>query len=151
MSKNSIILFLCAYQLFCSVAKAGSCVITSNVNLNFNCLMDHIAGCMAVGSISFQCNSPTEYSFSINQGSSGNYMARTMLNSNDASKKIEYNLYATANQQNIIGDGTQGSILLHGNCTSCVITLYGYISQKQQYPVWEGIYNDNLIGTFNYN
>lgn len=145
MPKTIIILLFYITDIFANV----NCNIVSLVNLRFSC--NNLISCPAIGSITLKCTGNPQYTITINQGSSGIFTQRTLINQSNSSKVVPYNIYTTPNKLNIFGDGTQGSTAVKNSGNNSTINFYGFIENVDIRGIREGYYSDNLLVNIIYN
>ncbi|MEN9488906.1 MAG: Spore Coat Protein domain [Bacteroidota bacterium] len=145
MPKTIIILLFYIANTFANV----NCNIVSLVNLRFSC--NNLISCSGIGSITLKCTGNPQYTITINQGSSGIFTQRTLINQSNSSKVVPYNIYTTPNKLNIFGDGTQGSTAVKDSGNNSTINFYGFIDNIDIRGVREGYYSDNLLVNIIYN
>jgi spore coat protein U-like protein len=145
MSKTIVVLFFYATNIFANV----NCNIISLVNLRFNC--NNLISCPAIGSITLKCTGNPQYTITINEGSSGIFSQRTLINQSTPSKFVPYNIYTSPNKLNIFGDGTQGSTAVSNSGNNSTINFYGFIDNLDIRGIREGYYSDNLLINIIYN
>ena len=135
----------------CVICYANSCSIVSQANLNFNCGLS-FAACQAIGNVQFLCTQSSNYTITLNQGNSGTFTQRTLVNQSNSNYKINYNIYTTPARITVLGDGGQGSGVVSGTCiNSCTVNFYGYISSSIPKTPWAGSYSDTLNVFINLN
>jgi len=95
------------------------------------------------------CTTSTPYTLSFDKGTTtgGTIAQRLMVN---GSVTLKYNLYTTAADSTLLGDGTSGSSTLSGTGTGAAqtITIYGLIAAAQY--VTPGSYSDLVTATISY-
>lgn len=145
MSKTIVVLLFYVTNIFANV----NCNIISLVNLRFSC--NNLISCPAIGSITLKCTGNPQYTITINQGSSGTFTQRTLINQSTPSKLVPYNIYTSPNKLNIFGDGTQGSTTVSNSGNNSTTNFYGFIENVDIRGVREGYYSDNLLINIIYN
>lgn len=147
---KTIIKMLLVTLLSNSIYAASNCNIISQGDFHFNCTLVNMPNCMSIASITLHCTSNPQYSLSLNQGNSRNFIQRTLVNRSNPNYTIGYNVYTSPNRQSILGDGTQGSAIITGNCNNCTINMYAFITASLPNTIQEGVYSDSLLLTINY-
>jgi spore coat protein U domain-containing protein, fimbrial subunit CupE1/2/3/6 len=104
----------------------------------------------STGTITYQCNNADkDVLISVSVGSSGSYVARTLVK---GAERLNYNLYLDAAFSTVWGDGTGGTdtYFKHNpqNNRDVDVTVYGRILAQQD--VSAGAYADTIVITVNF-
>ena len=159
---RSAVVLVAAYWLALIPTAEAAVTFTCTVNAtgvvfgNYNPLTP--VGDSAVGSWTVTCNATGSGSatvagtLTLSTGSSGSYAARTMMFGTHA---LQYNIYATASHNQVIGDGSAGTFALSdsGTVTAGQVyritgSMYGFMPPSQDVPA--GNYSDSIVVTVTY-
>lgn len=125
----------------------AECSIVTNTGLQFSCPLGEYSGCSAIAQLALNCSAGSALSISLSQGYSNVFIPRQMV---EVAKHttVNYNVYLDPNQQQIFGDGTQGTEPLNITCSGyCNYNFYGFI---QSATVKAGRYLDTPTLLINY-
>lgn len=134
-----------------SASIAPKCTISGN-KIDFGDISPRNTGFISVTSIlQTICTRSTPYTIMIGAGETGDIVNRqlkgTISGNND---KLNYTIYDSSSFKNIVGDGTNGTVLISGIGTGTFVNvvIYGYLNLKQY--ISPDYYYDNLSVTINY-
>jgi spore coat protein U-like protein len=126
----------------------GTCTLATTT-LAFGTYSPSGAALAGSTTISPTCTNSTPWTLSFNAGttSGGTISQRLMAN---GSATLKYNLYTTAADTTVLGDGTSGSSTITGTGTGAAqaTTIYGLIPTGQY--VTAGSYADTITATISY-
>ena len=143
MSSKTII---CALMLL-SIKCNAECSIVTNTGLQFSCPLGEYSGCSAIAQLALNCSTGSSLSISLSQGYSNMFIPRQMVEIQKHTT-VNYNVYLDPNQQQIFGDGTQGTEPLNVACSGyCNYNFYGFIQSSM---VKAGTYLDTPTLLINY-
>jgi spore coat protein U-like protein len=124
-------------------------------DVNFGTVASLTAAVDASSTASVTCTANnTAYSMSFNAGTgTGSTIASRKLLLETGTETINYNLYSTAarNANEVLGDGTGGTVVFTGNggTAASTHTVYGRVAGSQT-PTNNGIYSSNVVATITY-
>jgi spore coat protein U-like protein len=127
---------------------AGTCSLSTNP-LAFGTYTPSSASLAGSTTIAATCTNSTPYTLSFNAGatSGGTISQRLMAN---GSATLKYNLYTSAADTTVLGDGTSSSSTITGTGTGSAqtSTIYGLIPTGQYVSI--GSYSDTITATISY-
>ncbi len=126
----------------------GVCTLTTNT-LAFGTYTPSASALAGSTTIIPTCTNSTPWTLSFNNGSTTGGTISQRLLANGAAT-LNYNLYTSAADTTILGDGTSGSNTITGTGTGAAqsITIYGLIPAGQFVTV--GSYSDTITATISY-
>lgn len=134
-----------------SASIAPKCTISGN-KIDFGDVSPRNTGFISVTStLQTICTRSTPYTIMIGAGETGDIVNRqlkgTISGNND---KLNYTIYDSSSFTNIVGNGTNGTVLISGIGTGTFVSvvIYGYLNLKQY--ISPDYYSDNLSVTINY-
>jgi len=154
MKKNTVLLFLALLPLFALSPRADAltCTFSSVTGLNFGLMIVFSASPLTTtGTISYSCTAVggnKRMEMSLSTGSSGTFAIRTLQS---GVNRLNYNLYPTAANSQVWGDGTGTTYKYSINPVDKqvdTLTVYGTIPPGQDVGV--GSYSDTITITMNF-
>lgn len=134
-----------------SASIAPKCTISGN-KIDFGDISPRNLGFVSVNSIlKTICTKSTSYTIIIGAGETGDILNRKLKgNTAGNNDKLNYTIYDTSSFKNILGDGTNGTMVISGTGTgkSEDIVIYGYLNLKQY--ISPDYYSDSLSVIINY-
>lgn len=134
-----------------SATLSPKCTISGN-KIDFGDISPKNSGFVSVTSILRTiCTKSTAYTIIIGAGETGDILNRQLKGITSGNNdKLNYTIYDSSSFINIVGDGTNGTVLISGIGTGNTenITIYGYLNLKQY--ISPDYYSDNLSVTINY-
>jgi spore coat protein U-like protein len=127
---------------------SGTCTLSTNT-LAFGTYSPSGAALAGSTTVVATCTNTTPYTLSFNAGatSGGTISQRLMAN---GAATLKYNLYTTAADTTLLGDGTSSSSTIAGTGTGAAqtSTIYGLIPTGQYVTI--GSYSDTITATISY-
>jgi len=127
---------------------AGTCTLSTNT-LAFGTYTPSGAALAGSTTVVATCTNTTPWTLSFNGGStSGGTIAQRLMANGAAT--LKYNLYTSAADTSLLGDGTSSSVTLTGTGTGAAqtSTIYGLIPTGQYVTI--GSYSDTITATISY-
>jgi len=127
---------------------AGTCTLATNP-LAFGTYTPSSASLAGSTTIAATCTNTTPWTLSFNLGSTSGGSISQRLMANGAAT-LKYNLYTSAADTTILGDGTSSSVTITGTGTGSAqtSTIYGLIPTGQYVTI--GSYSDTITATISY-
>ncbi len=127
---------------------AGTCSLSTNP-LAFGTYTPSSASLAGSTTIAATCTNSTPYTLSFNAGATSGGTVSQRLMANGAAT-LKYNLYTTAADTTVLGDGTSSSSTITGTGTGSAqtSTIYGLIPTGQYVTI--GSYSDTITATISY-
>jgi spore coat protein U-like protein len=127
---------------------AGTCTLATNT-LAFGAYSPSGAAVTGSTTVAPTCTTSTPWTLAFNAGSTtGGTISQRLMTT--GSSTLKYNLYTTAADTTLLGDGTSSSVTLSGTGTGAAqtTTIYGQIPAGQY--VAAGSYSDTITATISY-
>jgi spore coat protein U-like protein len=127
---------------------AGTCTL-STTTLAFGTYSPSGAALAGSSTVVATCTNTTPYTLSFNAGTTSGATISQRLMANGAAT-LKYNLYTSAADTTVLGDGTSGSSTITGtgNGAAQTSTIYGLIPTGQYVTI--GSYSDTITATISY-
>lgn len=127
----------------------AACSFQSVGVITFACAPTSASGCLVTSTFGVRCGAVTPVTMTLSTGQSASYSPRKMYDSAQ-NVYLDYNVYLTANQSQIFGDGAQATYTITASIPRNKTTTYTLYSYVLSSTVLAGNYTDSLILTMNY-